>query len=452
MSIICLIPIFFLFLLRAVGYGINRNKLFHRIFLPASITSGLLGLMIIQGLGRFIPPVCMRGWDMYPMVLINVVFAALFMSFTLPSLSPGSVWRYCGPQLLYGQIVAWGQYIVGLGISWFILSPVFSTPPYLGIIIPLGFEGGHGTTAALHATFENLHWEQGADYSFAAATVGIISALVVGMVLINWAVARGHTKVLKFKEDVISAKNKLSEGDQGETAAQPFSLQAARSVGIHLTLVGLAILTGFFVKQGLGQIVSHIPFGAGKNFFHILPLAPFSILGAILFSYVLKVYMPSFPIQPQRMQHISGTALDYLVISAVAMLNIQSIATDFVPFLILVAAVVIWNVFCVVWLARRLLPDAWFERATVQLGQSMGVTATGLLLLRVVDPRMETKALSAFGYKQLIHEPLMGGGLWPFIVVPLAVVYGPAVVFFISIAAVVIWLLVWWFGFRGRTL
>lgn len=450
MEMVCFVSLLFLFLLRAVGYGINRNKLFRRIFLPSSITSGLLGLVIIQAFGRFIPPVCTRGWDIYPMVLINVVFAALFMSFTLPSLSPGNIWKYCGPQLLYGQVVAWGQYVVGLGLSWFVLAPVFSTPPYLGIIIPLGFEGGHGTTAALHSTFNALHWEQGADYSFAAATVGIISALLIGMALINWAVAHGHTKILKHREDVLFAKDQLTGGDEEGAAAQPFSFQSVRFFVIHLFLVGLAILAGFFLKKGFLWLVSGIPFPEKKSFFPILPLAPFSILGAILFSYVLKFYMPSFQVQPRTMQRISGMALDYLIISAVTMLNLKSLVTDFVPFFILVAAVAVWNIFCVVWLARRLLPDAWFERATVQMGQSMGVTATGLLLLRVVDPRMETKALSAFGYKQLIHEPLMGGGLWPFIAVPLAVVYGPAVVFFVSVGVMLIWLLVWRVAFRGR--
>ena len=446
-----IIPIVCLFLLRATGQGINRNKLFRRIFLPSSITSGLLGLAIIQGLGRAVPPGCTQGWEAYPMVLINVVFAALFMSFTLPSLSPGGIWNYCGPQLLYGQIVAWGQYVISLGLSWFILTPVFSTPPYLGVIIPLGFEGGHGTTAALQPTFAKLHWPQGADYSFAAATFGIFSALLTGMILINWAVARGYTQVLKHKEDVASAKKQIAEGDDDAALPRAFSFQTARTFSVHLALVGLAIATGFIVKQGLGYLEAHIPFSAKSNFIQILPLAPFSILGAILFSYLLKFYVPGFSVRPQTMQHISGVALDYLIVSAVAMLNIQSIAADFLPFLILVSAAVIWNVFCVVWLARRVLPDAWFERATVQLGQSMGVTATGLLLLRVVDPRSETKALAAFGYKQLIHEPLMGGGLWPFIAIPLAVVYGPAAVFFISVAAVVVWLLVWWFSFKGRT-
>ena len=43
-----------------------------------------------------------------------------------------------------------------------------------------------------------------------------------------------------------------------------------------------------------------------------------------------------------------------------------------------------------------------FERSIAEMGQSMGVTATGLLLLRVVDPEGDTDATSAFGYKQLM--------------------------------------------------
>lgn len=40
----------------------------------------------------------------------------------------------------------------------------------------------------------------------------------------------------------------------------------------------------------------------------------------------------------------------------------------------------------------------------------MGVTATGLLLLRVVDPDYETEAAEDFAAKQLLHGPFMGGG------------------------------------------
>ncbi len=39
-----------------------------------------------------------------------------------------------------------------------------------------------------------------------------------------------------------------------------------------------------------------------------------------------------------------------------------------------------------------------------------GVTALGLLLLRVADPQFETEAAESFGFKQIVYEPLMGGG------------------------------------------
>ena len=53
----------------------------------------------------------------------------------------------------------------------------------------------------------------------------------------------------------------------------------------------------------------------------------------------------------------------------------------------------------------------WFENGITNTGQSMGMTATGLLLNRLVDPDNHAKARESFAYKQLIFEPFMGGGL-----------------------------------------
>jgi len=102
------------------------------------------------------------------------------------------------------------------------------------------------------------------------------------------------------------------------------------------------------------------------------------------------------------------------------------------------------------WLARRMLPDAWFERSIAELGQSMGVTATGLLLLRAVDPENQTPAATAFGYKQLLHEPFMGGGLWTSSAVLLVFTWGPLPVLAISVAAIAAWGIAWWVLFRAK--
>ena len=59
---------------------------------------------------------------------------------------------------------------------------------------------------------------------------------------------------------------------------------------------------------------------------------------------------------------------------------------------------------------------------------------SGLLpRLRFVDPEVDTATPpSAFGYKQLLHEPFMGGGLWTSAVIPLALAYQPVWVLGIS--------------------
>ena len=79
-----------------------------------------------------------------------------------------------------------------------------------------------------------------------------------------------------------------------------------------------------------------------------------------------------------------------------------------------------------------------------------GVTATGILLLRVADPRFETTAPDAFGYKQLLHEPFMGGGLWTSTVVPLLYIFraNPWPIWFITLGAIGVWLFVRFVVFR----
>ena len=146
-------------------------------------------------------------------------------------------------------------------------------------------------------------------------------------------------------------------------------------------------------------------------------------------------------------RRIQNSSLDFLVVAAVATINLDLVLAGLVPLLLLASAGMAWNVFCVIWLARRVLPDAWFERAIAEMGQSMGVTATGLLLLRVVDPDYETPAADAFACKQLVHEPFMGGGLWTGAAIPLIAIYGAPVVLLISTVALVFWFAV---VFRAR--
>jgi len=428
-----------------------KIKLLQRLYLPAAVIGGLIGLIVIQLTGDSLPAGVTAGWSKLPGFLINIIFACLFLGVKIPKIS--KIWDQSGPQLAYGQIVAWGQYVVGIGISLLIIAPFFKLPDYFGVIIPIGFEGGHGTAAGLADLFTSFNWEHGSDYALTSATLGIISAIVIGTWLVNWAVKRGYTKKLKKIEN-IAEENIVGIYDpeqQPSAGKQTVSAASIDTLALHIALVGIAVFIGYLFKLGLIGIESLSSAMQKNGILSAFPLFPLSMLGGLVVQlFMSKVLKNKHILNRGIVQRISGTSLDFLVVAAISMINLSIISKQIIPLLIVVIIGIVWNVFCVMFLAKRLLPDAWFERAIAEMGQSMGVTATGLLLLRVVDPEQETPAYSAFGYKQLLHEPFMGGGLWTSVAFPLCVMSGSWLVLFISMGAIVVWLLIWFLLFRKK--
>ncbi len=428
-------------------------RLFQKLYLPASVIGGLLGLVLMQTVGGYLPEETTAGWNRLPGFLINIVFSALFLGVFIPPIK--RIWGIAGPQLAYGQIVAWGQYVVGLGVAIVFLTPIFGVRGALGTIIPVGFEGGHGTAAGLEPVFDAYDWPEGKDLALTSATCGVLFAIIVGMALVNWAARRGYTQRLKRIEDMPeSSIIGIYEPDERPSAgSQTVSASSIDSLGFHLAIIGIGVFIGYLIHSGLvGAELMLRDLGADdRPFFDSFPLFPLCMIGGLGVQLFFANFTKRNPIDHRLMQRLSGTAMDFLVVAAISTINLQVVLGGVVPLAILVVAGVVWNVFCVMWLARRLLPaDSWFERSIAEMGQSMGVTATGLLLLRVVDPEGETDATSAFGYKQLMHEPIMGGGLWTSAAIPLALAYNPVLVLGISTGAVALWLLVWALLFRGR--
>lgn len=119
--------------------------LFQRLYLPASVIGGLIGLLWINTLGKDAPPEWHASWNALPGFLINIVFAALFIGAKIPKLR--TIWHEAAPQLCMGQLIAWGQYVIGLGLAFAVLVPLFGVNAAFGNLLEIGFEGGHGTVA-----------------------------------------------------------------------------------------------------------------------------------------------------------------------------------------------------------------------------------------------------------------------------------------------------------------
>jgi len=402
-----------------------RLPILQRLYLPSSVIGGAVGLAVFSCFPNLLPPEARGTVAKCPGFLINVIFATLFLAAALPKVR--DVLRLALPQLVLGQILAWGQYVVGLALAGFLFMRWFDVPAAFGNLLEIGFEGGHGTVGGMAESFKTFQWEDGIALGFTMATIGMIVGIVLGMVLIQWAHRRGHVKtVLAFTDRRINERRGVHLRSKRPSAGvQTVQCDSIDSLAWHIAVVGLAVVIGV----GIHRLIPM------KGF----PLFPLCMIGGVLIQGLAKFVRLDLLLDRVQMERISGAALDFLVVSAVSTIRLDVVAAHWQPLVILAVAGTLWSVGCVVFVAPRLFRTAWFERAIAEFGQATGVTATGLMLLRTVDPENKTPAAMSFGYKQLLHEPFMGGGLWTALAFTLVYRIGWLNVFWISLAMLVLW-------------
>ncbi|MFU8786483.1 MAG: sodium/glutamate symporter [Candidatus Izemoplasmataceae bacterium] len=423
---------------------------FSKFFLPSSVIAGILFLLLgPEVTGRLTPleyglfsASIIEVLGSLPGLLISVIFASLFLGKKIPKAK--DIWLMAGPQAAFGQTIAWGQYVLGILVAILILVPFFGANPMVGALIEIAFQGGHGTSAGLASTFDELGFSEGADLAIGLATVGVVSGVIFGVFIINWGVRKHKTKFLKdpseFNESQLRGIIDPEEREgYGKMSVSPESIEP---LALHFGVIAIAILLG----QGLLSLFLFIEqntyaSNGGFQLFAYMPLFPLAMIGGVLVQLFLDKFDSNNLISRPMINRIQGLALDFLIVSAIAALSLQVIGDNIVIFLTLAIVGISWNLFAFFFFARRMIPKYWFERGIGDLGQSMGMTAAGLMLIRIVDSEGETGAMEAFGYKQLMFEPLVGGGFMTALSVPLIYQFGPIPILIFSFVVMIIWMM-----------
>ncbi len=435
-----------------------KFNIFSKFFLPSSVIAGLLLLVLgpevtgqlltrAFGLDGFDFGIFTEGvidvMATMPGLLINVIFASLFLGKTIPRLK--DIWITAGPQVSFGQTVAWGQYVFGLLITMAILVPLFNANPMSGALIEIAFEGGHGTSAGLADTFAELGFEEGADLALGLATIGVVSGVIFGVMLINWGVRKNKTNYLKDPKDFDESQLRgiVDIEDRQASGVLTTSPQSIEPLALHVGIIAIAILLGKGILELL-ILLENATWGAGDGMTIVgyMPLFPLAMLGGVIVQIVLDKFDSYHLVDRDMINRLQGLALDFLIVSAIATLSLRVIGANIGIFLILALTGIAWNLLAFIFLAPRMIPKNWFERGIGDFGQSMGMTAAGLMLIRIVDAEQDTRALEAFGYKQLMFEPFVGGGIMTAISVPLIFQFGPFPIFIFTLIIMIIWLLV----------
>ena len=102
------------------------------------------------------------------------------------------------------------------------------------------------------------------------------------------------------------------------------------------------------------------------------------------------------------MGSIGSCATDYLVAFAVATMNVKTVIQYAGPLMVLVLIGIVYCVLWTLWIGPRIYHNYWFERSIFVYGFATGVMATGVTLLRVVDPDAKTGTLEDYGIAYVV--------------------------------------------------
>jgi ESS family glutamate:Na+ symporter len=373
----------------------SRLGVFQRLFLPASVIGGFIGLALGPNGANVLK--LSEAFSSYPGILIALVFAAVPFASERVDLKGASrqladMWAFSTTAVL----LQWGLGILFtvafLRFLWSGLNPGF------GAVLATGFVGGHGTAAAVGETFLGLGWEEAGSLAMTSATVGILCSIIGGMAWVKWGTTSGQARfVTRFRDLPESFRTGLVKEDArdwfGKETVSPNSID---TLAFHFCLVCCVAVGGYFLSTGLARVLPQfkVPVFCVSFVLSLCLLRVFRATGAIRY------------VDRRTMSHLTGSLTDILVVFGIASIQLSVVIEYAFPLALLFAFGIALCAFVFFRMGPRFFDAYWFEKSLFTWGWITGVTAMGITLLRIVDPENRSRALNDFALAYLFVLPI----------------------------------------------
>ena len=398
-----LIIFFFLFFGKKFKLAVQLE----RFGLPIAVISGVAGISIGPfGIVHVLSEETTKVWSNFPTPLLSIVFATLMLGRPIPNIN-GLV-KPIVNQFLLALSLGFGQFFVGGLVVKYLLSSSVDTNPLMGCLIEVGFEGGHGAASIIGESFRKLGFQEGLDLGLAMATMGLLSSSLLGGIFIFL----GRTLGLSDTEEIVEKDNILINDEE-------IVFVDLKILLINIGFTGMAVSIGVVLLKILRYISNY--FGEfSSEIILSLPVFPLILIGSLLIRYILEKIKKTEFISNIFQREIGILSTDLLIFTAMASLNIDVVFDNWVIILLFTTFGLFWNLICIAFFAYFIFNDYWFEKSLIEFGNSTGVVASGLLLLRLADPKNLSQTLPIFTTKQLFAQLILSGGFFT-VIAPLVI-------------------------------
>lgn len=386
----------FMSILLLIGTVLRAKvKLIQRFFIPASIMAGVIGLAFGPNGAGIIP--FSNNIGTYPGILIALIFGSLPLTISGVKWSTiqtrvGSMWAYS--QL--SMILMWGG---GLLFSLLVINPFWDRlHTGFGLILAAGFVGGHGTAAAIGDAFLELGWEEAGSLAMTSATVGVLAAIIFGIIFIKIGSAKGETSFLSSFEEL---PDELRTGLIPASLRKNVKTDTVSSMSIdpyifHLALILMIALGGYYLSRWGEALIPSVSF----------PVFSLAFIVGFIVSRILAATGSQEYVSDEAINRISGSATDLLVAFGIASINISVVVENAIPLLLLFIFGLLYAYLFFAIVSKRFFPKYWFERGIFTWGWNTGTVAMGIALLNIVDVNGESGTLEDYGLAYIPIAPV----------------------------------------------
>ncbi len=373
-----------------------RIKFFQKFLFPACLIGGVLGFVVMS-----------LGWIKVGYNIFALIAFHLFsIGFVSVGLTGGGNMKGLGKTVLKGSVwmgLVWTvslcvQSIAGAGVVMGInqvLDPIYAG---LGFLVGHGYTQGPGQTLAIASVWQNTFKIPDAisiGLSFAAA--GFFVAAFVGVPLANWGVRKGYaTNAPKDlpNEFLTGILDRNTSHSAGKLTTHPANVD---TMAIHMAILGLTYGLAYIVCYLLKTYLFKGPMQAmafGFIFF-------WGLLVAMVVRFVMGKLKIAYLIDDNVQRRVTGTTVDFLIVATMMAVKLTVVLTYIVQLTLVCVVVAILTLIIIMYFGRR-IADFSFERMVALFGYCTGTAASGLLLLRIVDPEFKTPVAMEVGLMNLI--------------------------------------------------
>ena len=368
---------------------VKRVGIIKKSLMPVSVIAGLLLLI-----GKCVGLLRLDGVIFEMLVYHGIALGFIAMSLRVPDKSVNQA----GQGLKSGALIvstylvqAISGLVLSMGLAYTFKPDMFKAA---GLLLPMGYGQGPGQANNIGSSYEALGFAGGRSFGLSLAFAGYLCACVVGILIANYLRRKGKFQSIDSEAheqsltvDYFQEKNEVPVSD----SLDKLSIQLAMVLVIYFAtyLVTWGLTSGISaISEGLANTVNGLLWG-----FNFIVGSALAILVRVLLEkgkekkIIVRQYQNNY-----LLNRISGFFFDIMIVTGIASINVADLSGLWLPFVLMAAlgGLVTWFYLRVV--CRRIYPDYYYEGLLSMYGMLTGTISSGVLLLREVDPFLETPA------------------------------------------------------------